>query len=169
MPAAGHGKPDNRVVLWTIRLLGVVAGGLLFAMMALTFVDVWGRYIFDAPIPGGFEVTELMMATLIFAGLPLVTRNDEHVTVDLLDKLFSRGAARVRDSLISLACAVMMAVLAERMWIKAAEQVEYGDMTAALHIPVYPVTYFMSATCAFSGVLLLVLAWQRLKRPRVAV
>ena len=63
----------DRVVHWATRLLGLGAAVLLFAMMVLTFVDVWGRYFFNSPVPGGFEVTELMMAALIFAGLPLAT------------------------------------------------------------------------------------------------
>ena len=73
--------------------LRAVAGGLLFAMMTLTFVDVVLRYFFNAPIKGGFEVTELMMAVLIFAGLPLVSRKNEHVTIDAFDRFFP---ARVR-------------------------------------------------------------------------
>jgi len=32
--------------------LGVVAAAALFAMMALTFVDVIGRKLFDASVPG---------------------------------------------------------------------------------------------------------------------
>lgn len=155
---------DGRIVHGAIRLLGVLGAVLLFAMMTLTFVDVWGRYIFDAPVPGGFEVTELMMAALIFAGLPLATRNDEHVTVDLIDGIFVRAIARGRDFVIGLTCAVMMAVLSYRMWIKALEQVSYGDQTAVLQIPVAPIAFFMSVSCAFSALLFLVIAWGRLKR-----
>lgn len=152
---------DSRAVLWAVRLLGVAGAVLLFGMMTLTFVDVWGRYVFDAPIPGGFEITELMMATLIFAGLPLVTRGDEHVTVDLFDKFFPKALARGRDAVVALVCAVMMGILSWRMWIKASEQAEYGDQTAALLIPVAPVSFFMSVSCAFVCVLLLIIAWNR--------
>lgn len=157
---------EGRIVQWAVRLLGVMGAVLLFAMMALTFVDVWGRYVFSAPVPGGFEVTELMMASLIFAGLPLTTLNDEHVCVDLLDNVFPRPLARVRDAFVRVLCAGMMAVLSYRMWIKADEQVGYGDQTAVLQIPVAPVTYFVSVSCAFSFVLFLVLAWRGLNPRR---
>lgn len=153
---------DSRIVLWAVRLLGVMGTALLFAMMALTFVDVWGRYVFNAPVPGGFEVTELMMATLIFAGLPLTTLYDEHVCVDLLDGVFPRPFARLRDAIVRLLCAGMMGVLSYRMWLKADEQVGYGDQTAVLQISVAPVTYFVSVSCAFSFILFLVLAWRGL-------
>ena len=46
---------------------------LLFCLMTLTCVDVIGRYFFSMPVTGGFELTEMMLAALIFVGLPLVT------------------------------------------------------------------------------------------------
>ncbi len=150
-----------RVVNLATRMLGVVGAVLLFLMMTLTFVDVWGRYIFNSPIPGGFEVTELMMATLIFAGLPLVTQHDEHITVDLIDHFFPKSMLRWRDVLVGVLSTVMVAVLSYRMWLKAMEQVDYGDRTAALYIPVAPVTFFMSITTALTCLLLMILTWAR--------
>ena len=154
----------DRVVHWATRLLGLMAAVLLFVMMVLTFVDVWGRYFFNAPVPGGFEVTELMMATLIFAGLPLVTAGNEHVAVDLLDYCMPHGLKKFRDMLVNLACAGMLAVLSYRLWIKASEQLSYGDQTAILNIPAAPVTYFMSISTAFSALILLALIWGNLNK-----
>lgn len=149
----------DRVVHWATRLLGLGAAVLLFAMMVLTFVDVMGRYFFDAPVTGGFEVTELMMAALIFAGLPLVTAGNEQVAVDLLDYSMPRTVKRIRDVLVNLLCAGMLAILSYRLWLKASEQVSYGDQTAILNIPAAPVTFFMSFSTAFSTLVLLALTW----------
>jgi len=52
-------------------LLGVAASMILLAMMLLTTVDVVARYLFNRPLRGAFEITELMLVVLIFAGLPL--------------------------------------------------------------------------------------------------
>lgn len=45
------------------------------------------RYLRNRPIRGAFEVTELTLLVLIFAGLPVVSRADEHVTMDLIDRV----------------------------------------------------------------------------------
>jgi len=45
-------------------------------MMVLTFVDVVGRYLLNRPLRGAFELTELGLVVLIFAGLPLVSHAD---------------------------------------------------------------------------------------------
>lgn len=169
MTSVSKQKTSNadRVVHWATRLLGLGAAVLLFAMMVLTFVDVMGRYFFDAPVPGGFEVTELMMAALIFAGLPLVTAGNEQVAVDLLDYSMPRTLKRIRDVLVNLLCAGMLAILSYRLWLKASEQVSYGDQTAILNIPSAPVTFFMSFSTAFSVLVLLALTWASLfNRPK---
>ena len=67
-------------------LLGVAASAILFAMMMLTTVDVVARYFVRRPIRGAFEVTELMLLVLIFAGLPLVSFTDEHAIMDFVDR-----------------------------------------------------------------------------------
>ena len=89
--------------------LGLAASAILFAMMALTFVDVVLRYLFNRPLRGGFELTELMLLVLIFAGLPLVSHADEHVTMDFIDRLLPARAARNLARGVHVLCAAVMA------------------------------------------------------------
>ena len=60
-------------------MLGIAASALLLMMMVLTFADVVARYLLNRPIRGAFEITELTLLVLIFAGLPLVSHADENV------------------------------------------------------------------------------------------
>ncbi|MFT5113630.1 MAG: TRAP-type C4-dicarboxylate transport system permease small subunit [Parasphingorhabdus sp.] len=147
---------------WLRRVLGGFGAALLFFMMALTFVDVLGRYFFDAPVKGGFEITEFVLATLIFAGLPLVTARGEHVTVDLFDRFVPSGIARVRDFLLDLLGAGVMGLLCQRMWIKSFEAVGYGDSSAVLQFPIYPAYFFMCAMLAATCLIYLLMAWIKL-------
>ncbi len=148
---------DDRLSQWLSRSLGILAAVVLFFMMMLTFVDVIGRYLFSLPVPGGFEITEMMMATLIFAGLPLVTARKEHVTIDLFDHFIPSMMRRPRDGMMHLFCAVMMGAITWRLSVKAAETVEYGDVTAILNIPMWPMTYFMVIMSAATTVVLAML------------
>ena len=67
------------------RILGGLAATLLFLLMLLTLIDVVGRYGFNAPVNGSYEITELLLAAIIFSALPLVSAKDAHITVDLID------------------------------------------------------------------------------------
>ncbi len=140
--------------LWERRadtVLGVAASMILFCMMTLTFVDVVARYLFNRPLRGAFEVTELLLLTLIFAGLPLVTHAGEHVTMDLIDRLLGARAREALDRAVDLFCAALMFLLTWLMWGKAGVIAGYGDTTDVLRIAVGPFVYFMTAMIGLSG------------------
>ena len=131
--------------------LGIAAGAILFAMMLLTFVDVVSRYLFNWPLRGGFEMTELMLLVLIFAGLPLVSHADEHVTMDFIDSILAPKGRDVLRRIAHAVCALTMFWLAWLIWLKAGKISAYGDTTDVLRILVGPFVYFMAAMIALSG------------------
>jgi TRAP-type C4-dicarboxylate transport system permease small subunit len=154
-PAAGPG--------WERRadaVLGVAASAILFAMMLLTFVDVVARYVFNRPLRGAFEVTELMLLVLIFAGLPLVSWADQHVTMDFIDRLLG-GRARNLEWLMHGVSAALMAVLAWLVWLKADRIWAYRDATDVLRIVYGPFVYFMAGMLGLTAA---VHAWKFLAR-----
>ena len=138
------------------RLVAVV----LFAMMAMVFADVFARYLFSAPIPGGFELTEVMMGALVFCGLPLATAREEHVTIGLLDGLFRGPARRVRQTVLNLIGAGGAATLGWHLWLEAGKLAEWGDYTAYLNIPIAPIVYLFAMMAGLSAAAFLMLAFQ---------
>ncbi|TMJ27300.1 MAG: TRAP transporter small permease [Alphaproteobacteria bacterium] len=123
---------------WLDRVLGAAAAVLLFGLMALTTADVIGRYLFNSPLRGAFEVTELLLLTLIFAGLPLASRADEHVALDFIDMVLTPGGRLFVRRLVDLICGLLILGLAWRVWIKAGKIAAYGDTTEVLRLPVAP-------------------------------
>jgi len=97
--------------------LGTIAAALMFCLMLLTCVDVVGRYFFNKPVTGGFELTEMLLAALIFAGLPLVTLRGDHITVDLFDPVTPDWLFRIQHALASLIGAACTGYLA---WLPVA-------------------------------------------------
>ena len=134
-------------------VLGIAASVLLFGMMLLTFADVVARYLFNLPIRGAFEVTELTLLVLIFAGLPLVSHADEHVTMDFIDHLFRERGRRILISIAHFVVAVTLLGLAWLIWLKAGKISGYGDTTDVLRITVGPFVYFMAAMILLSGLI----------------
>lgn len=141
---------------WERRLdavLGICASTILFVLMMITFVDVIGRYIFNHPLRGAFEGTELMLLVLIFAGLPLVSHADEHVTMDFIDNLLNAKGREIAIRLSHAVCAATMFLLAWLVWLKAGKTAAYGDTTDVLRIALAPFVYFMAASIALSGLI----------------
>jgi TRAP-type C4-dicarboxylate transport system permease small subunit len=148
------------VTAWERRFdaaLGFCASVILFVLMIVTFVDVIGRYLFNHPLRGAFEGTELMLLVLIFAGLPLVSHADEHVTMDFIDNILSARGRTIAMALSQFVCAATMLGLAWLIWLKAGKIAAYADTTDVLRIALAPFVYFMAAMIALSG---LIHAWK---------
>jgi TRAP-type C4-dicarboxylate transport system permease small subunit len=150
-----------------VPTLSYLAATVLFCLMLVTCVDVLGRY-FNYPLFGGFELTEMLLATLIFAGLPLVTLRNDHVTVDLLDAVTPDWLLRIQHV---VACAVGMAFtgfLSWRLWLRGDHMAAAGETTAQLKIQLAWLTYSMSVLMALTALALLVLAFRQPQRGSTA-
>ena len=144
----------NRFLRILHRLIEPLVSIALFTMMALTFVDVIGRYLFNSPVVGGLELTEFSMAIVIFLGLVLLTAQEGHVTVDLLDSFIPDRIKTAQKVLINIVNAAVMVVISWQLWIKAKDVAEYGDRTEFLMIPLSPLIYFMSIMTGISCLIL---------------
>ncbi|HKW95133.1 MAG TPA: TRAP transporter small permease [Methylomirabilota bacterium] len=134
-------------------ILGVAASVILLIMMLLTFVDVVLRYVFNRPFAGAFEITELLLLVLIFAGLPLVTYADEHALMDFIDRLLGPRGTRALERAVQALCAAVMFLLAWLVWLKADRIWAYRDATDVLRIVYGPFVYFMAVAIGLTGLI----------------
>ncbi len=144
-------------------LLGGCCALLLIALTAVTAVDVAGRYWFDAPLAGAFEITQMLLCSLIFAALPLTTRAGGHIEVDLLHAHFPRPLRVLSGLLACLLSAAVLAVIAWRLVEQALRLAEDGAVTNALSLPLAPVAWFAAALAALSAAMALLRLKQALR------
>lgn len=135
-------------------LLSGFSAVAMFTMMALTLVDVLGRYLFSAPVTGAYELTELLLAAVIFLGLPLVTADDSHIAVDILDSALSDRVRAVQAWLIALVNIAAFGIFAWILWDKAFKVLQYGDTTAVLKISYAWLGFLMAITTSFATLVL---------------
>jgi TRAP-type transport system small permease protein len=140
-------------------LCGALAATALFAIMALTLVDVSGRKLLSTSVPGSLELTELLMVVVIFAGMPLVSLRGEHVVFDSLDPLIEKTLRRAQGLVVDLLVAALLLGMAWLMWVKAGQMGEYGDTTAQLKISQSPFVYLMSGLLALTALVHALLAF----------
>ncbi len=146
---------------WLDIALGASASVLLLALMLLTFADVLARYVFNAPIRGAFELTELALLVLIFCGLPLASVADEHVTMDFIDQWLPERARRALQRTVQFAVGLLLLGLAWQVVLKAGKISSYGDTTDVLKLPVGPFVYLMAVMVAITGLVHLAKAFAR--------
>lgn len=137
---------------WLETLSALLAGVALFAIMALTFLDVGGRKLLSHSITGSLELTELLMVVVIFGALPLVSERGEHVVFDSLDPIIPSWLRTVQRALVHLLCACALLALGWLMWKTGNDFAATGETTAQLRILKVPFIYGMGLLCAFTGV-----------------
>jgi TRAP-type transport system small permease protein len=123
----------------------------LLAMVALTFADVVGRRIFGKPIYGSNDLTEHLMALVVFCGLPLVTAAGAHLSIDLFDRIISKPWMAWWRVIASLLVVVVLGVVAWLFAKHGLNATRISEVSQALRIPRGPLYMFMALSCALSA------------------
>lgn len=150
----------QRIEAIASRALGLIAGAALFTMMALTFVDVIGRYGFHHSIFGVAEIIEALMMIAVFSGLAFITAKNEHITVTLMEPLVSRlmaGTQRWMSVAMSVGCTLL---ICWQMFRHALDLLGSGKRTAVLELPQW-IEPMSAAMLSLVGFALLLLALAR--------
>jgi TRAP-type C4-dicarboxylate transport system permease small subunit len=148
-------KRIDRLLFWSCGALAALA---LFGIMWLTVVDVIGRKFFNRSVPGGLELTEIMMVCVIFAALPLVSWRGEHVVFDTLDRLIPAPVRALQIRVVHLVCALVFGWMAWLMVLKGERYASYGETTSYLLLPLYPVAWGMGLLLLLAGLVHVALA-----------
>ena len=111
----------------------------------------------------GLKWTEilLIMAVLMFTGLPLVSGRSEHLTVGLIDPFLKGRSKRVHEAVIALISALALALLAWQLWSRAAYMRAANDLVDTLFIPFWPFTAVLAGMAALSTLVTLLVALRR--------
>ncbi|MBY4678140.1 TRAP transporter small permease [Marinobacterium arenosum] len=131
-------------VKWLAFSLELVAAVTLFLLMLLTCADVIGRYFFDNSVDGTTELTEIGIAILIFAEMPVITWRGGHVVVDVLDRMLGSTMLKVLGLLSAFLISTSLYFLAVRIYELAERSLRREEVTEYLLIPVGLVVQYIA-------------------------
>ena len=161
-----------REVLEKAAGLFVKLGCVLVGLMAFHVVlDVTGRYIFNAPLPGTVEfVSHYYMVGVIFLPLAYVQSRAGHFAAEIFTQGLPRHALLIIEAVGTLVTALLLAFLAWRTAAYALEftQVRESVQTAYFTIPTWPSRWFVPLGLGLMALYALVQALQALAGRRVS-
>ena len=154
---------DHPAIGWLNRLANIIADIsslmaclVLLWLVALTCVDVIGRYFFNSPVTGATELVQISMAGIIFFSMPAMFLRDDQVVVDLFQFVRKGWFGWIMTIIISVLTVGASWIVAERVGRYAIRAIEDGDETIYLQIPVYLtvmlITGLLYVSCAFSAI-----------------
>jgi TRAP-type C4-dicarboxylate transport system permease small subunit len=109
----------------------LLAGSILVILFAMCFVgaEVLMRYVFNSPIPGHLEGSELLMPIIVFLALSYTQATHGHVGMDLLLDALAPGARRYATMATLLVSIFVCAVLAYFSFKSAYQLWLFDDVT----------------------------------------
>lgn len=117
------------------RLLGRAAAIFLVAMMLVTVVDVGLRWLVNFPVFGTFDLVELFLVATIFLAIPETFLRDEHVVVDVVDRVAGPRTIAVLRTISAGLALVFLTLMLAYMIRPAWDSVAFHDVTLDLEIP----------------------------------
>jgi TRAP-type C4-dicarboxylate transport system permease small subunit len=146
------------VACWRFLDLGLksIMAIFLFAMMVITSVDVAGRYLFNAPLSGGYEIVQYLMALVVFAALPVTTAADSHLSVTLIPPNLSGRIGRAHRIVVGLVSMLALMLIAWRMAEQAQILSRSQQISGYLQLPLAPIAWVMAAFAALAVVIIAV-------------
>ena len=134
------------------QLVQVLLMGFLGGMVLLTFTDVIGRRLFNTPVFGAHDITEHLMAVIVFSGLPLLTARRAHLSIDLFDSWLLRRQWRVWHYIVNGLIASVLGLIAFEFAVSVGEAESMREVSQALGIPRAWMYAYLSLTSGLAAV-----------------
>ena len=117
------------------QLVEILLMTFLSGMVLLTFTDVIGRRLFNTPVFGAHDITEHLMAVIVFSGLPLLTANRAHLSIDLFDRWLLQPQWRTWHYMVNGLIAAVLTLIAYEFAVSVQEANDMREVSQALGIP----------------------------------
>lgn len=128
-----------------------LGGALMILLMLGTVSEIVGRRAFNSPIRGYIEISELIMAGVVFLGLAYTQRMGGHIRVEMLVKKVSKVKERLYHMiesftlLLSLFIFVIVTISSLQFTLN---NIKVGNITSVLYLPTWPAQLIVPIACA---------------------
>ena len=116
-----------------------MAAGLVFVMIFPTTVDVVLRYVFNAPLPEMFQLTEFMMVGVVYLGIAYVQQLKDHIKIEIATEWMPQKGQDILDLLGHLVGLFIFGLITWQTGRQAWEAWDTQDYTMGIvQFPLWP-------------------------------
>lgn len=129
----------DRAIKVLVDVCLVLSCTVLAFMTLLGSADVISTFIFGWPVPLVRELSEVLLAVVIFMSLAVVAREERHVKVDLFLGYFGAQARRwLRVAALAISAVVVSLLAVQSSELALASYIEGERAMASIRFPVWP-------------------------------
>ena len=144
----------DKINRFLIRLLTLIGGTFLVAMVLLTCANIFSRNVW-VPIKGTFELMGYFGAVVTAFALGYTQFHKGHIAVDVLINTFSDKTRKLLQIVNNGVCSVFFGIAAWQIAVKANTLMNTGEVTETLRIIYYPFTYAVAFGCLVLALVML--------------
>lgn len=136
------------------RVLAVVGGVTTVALVVLTVVAVFFRYVLNNPIFGIDDLSQVALSVVVAGSIAYGARAGAHVHVDILGMVGGRKVTRYTDVFVRAVGAVIVGLTAYGLVDQGLCGMRCGNFTPNLTIPHLPFYMLLAAAMAIYAAIL---------------
>jgi TRAP-type transport system small permease protein len=147
-------------------------GAFFVLILALgTGLDVIGRFFFNSPWGGTYEVTQIILLAIAALGVVSATAANENISVDILYSKLSSSGQRVLKFVAAIFGFVFFMALAWEGMTEFLKSWEIAEKTDMVGFPIYPFRLLLVMAFVICGMIMIyeMIHLQREKHERRAV
>jgi TRAP-type transport system small permease protein len=123
--------------------LAVISCAFIMILMLLGAADVLGRYLFNHPITGAYEISQVIMAGVILFAWAFTMRKGMHVRVDMFVARLSPRPRAILNLVTTAVSLVMFIIITWRSAFVALQYVNEQRAFQTINFPSYPFHFFV--------------------------
>jgi len=145
----------DRIFSPLIPIVKYVGSFFIVVMMLLTVSDVIGRRLFNNPITGTYELSELMLIIVVFFSIIYCQVLKGHISINLFTTSLSARGQNILDAIMYVFFFLISCFLSWRLWVYATEISQGNLVHGVLAIPLAPFVHLESVCCALLSLFVL--------------
>lgn len=120
------------------RAINLTAGVVVLMLMLLAVVQILGRKLFNAPVPGFIDWVEQFMAVFAFLGLAYCQRLGGHIRMDIVIGRLRGRALWLAEFVSVVLMLITTTALIYGSWLHFRRALDIGDSSIDIALPTWP-------------------------------
>lgn len=154
-----------RLYKYFCSTVAIIAGATIFIMMFSTTTDTTLRFTLNFPIPGVFELNEVLLVVCVYLGLAWTQIERGHIRVVLILGRLSRKWAVALDMVCWIGCFVFLALLGLQSGKEALSSYQIKEFRwGSVQMPIWWAKALVPIGCWMTCIQLLIDIWEDIAR-----
>ena len=137
----------------------LIAAAFIFMLMLFVVCEVFGRYVFNRPIPGAIDWIEVYMATFAFLPAAYAQRLGVHVRMELVIAKMRGRVLWTAECFAVCVGVVYCVIIIDKSWEHFLRSVIEGDSTIDVQLQTWPGKLVVPVALTLLCIRLIIQVW----------